>query len=165
MDSPSKPTVHLNTQENCPENIPKPAGYFNWLCNTQESYHESTNVCSLPLCCSAQLSTGMGLTNTIGARLIITIAGASKAHHYRPWCKIARGGWCTACCWCTEPWCTACWCTAVLTFQGGECCHQHVASCLSQPQDPPLSWWLSLRYNAEHSSELTPPEEGGGVGH
>ena len=110
------------------------------------SYHEATIICSL--CCSAQLSTGMRFTITIaGARLMIR---AVQAQARRTITKIGR----------VAAHCTLC--TALLTFQGGECCHQHLASCLSQPEPPPHG---GSRVQCEHSSEPTPPEETYGPGH
>ena len=101
------------------------------------SYHEATIICSR--CCSVQLSTGMRFTITIaGARLMIR---AVQAQARRTITKIGR----------VAAHCTLC--TALLTFQGGECCHQHLASCLSQPE-PPLM--VAPGYNANIPVNLLP---------
>ena len=66
-----------------------------------------------------------------------------KAHHYPLLVQDCQDGW-----W-HQLGALHCW----HSKEAGGCCHQHVASCLSQREDP-SSPTATLSYNAEHSSEL-----------
>ena len=79
MDSPSKPTVHLNTKENFPENIPKPAAI-----STGYATHRSLIIHQCLLSPTLLFRTTFHWHETHQYHWC-------KADHYHCWCNCEQG--------------------------------------------------------------------------